>query len=119
MPAVCTSPALIYNPPGTVHRDCFRGLEGRFLTLSIPAAAVAGRDLPGHAARSDMLSERHAFALRSALHSDDDASALDIETGLKGLLESLQHHTALARVDANAGTHARASIAGFFLRPPR
>ena len=25
----------------------------------------------------------------------------------------------IARVDANAGTHARASIAGFFLRPPR
>lgn len=120
MPAVCASPALIYNPPGTTHRDCFRGLEGRFLTLSIPAAAVAGRDLPEHAVRSDILSERHAFALRSALHIDDDASALDIETGLEALLDSLRHRQRLQRDDGPARlARARDRLRDDCTHPPR
>jgi AraC family transcriptional regulator len=28
-------PALIYNPPGTTHRDRFEGLRGRFLAISV------------------------------------------------------------------------------------
>ncbi len=120
MPAVCASPALIYNPPGTTHRDCFRGLEGRFLTLSIPAAVVAGRDLPEHAVRSDILSERHAFALRSALHIDDDASALDIETGLEALLDSLRHRQRLQRDDGPAWlARARDRLRDDCTHPPR
>ncbi|HEY0659723.1 MAG TPA: AraC family transcriptional regulator [Lysobacter sp.] len=39
MPAVCTEPALILNPPGTEHRDRFRSRDGLFLTLTMPAAA--------------------------------------------------------------------------------
>ncbi len=101
MPAVCASPALIYNPPGTVHRDCFRGLEGRFFTLSIPAGALGDRALPTRAIRPDLRSERHAFALRAALHGDDSA-ALDIETGLEALLDSLQHRQRLERSDGPA-----------------
>ena len=120
MPAVCASPALIYNPPGTVHRDCFRGLEGRFLTLSIPAIAIAGRDLPGHAIRSGALSEQHAFALRSALHIDDDASALDIETGIETLLDSLQHRQRLTRDHGPAWlARARDRLRDDCVQPPR
>lgn len=39
MPAVCTEPALILNPPGTEHRDRFRSRDGLFLTLTMPSAA--------------------------------------------------------------------------------
>lgn len=41
-PAVCVPGALIYNPPGTTHRDRFDSAEGRFLTLSISAQAIQG-----------------------------------------------------------------------------
>ena len=34
-PAIAGSPLLLYNPPGTTHRDRFHGLGGRFLTISI------------------------------------------------------------------------------------
>ncbi len=52
-PAVAARPLLIYNPPGTTHRDCFRGDGGQFFTVSVSMAtqrhfadAVA---LPDHA----------------------------------------------------------------------
>lgn len=119
MPAVCVSPALIYNPPGTVHRDCFRGLEGRFFTLSIPADALGDRALPTRALRPDLRSERHAFALRAALHGDDSA-ALDIETGLEALLDSLAHRQRLARSDGPAWlARARDRLRDDCANPPR
>ena len=39
-PDVCTSPVLVYNPPGTTHRDRFRarsdgGFDGMFLSISV------------------------------------------------------------------------------------
>ena len=39
-PDVCTSPVLIYNPPGTTHRDRFRrspdgGFDGWFVSISV------------------------------------------------------------------------------------
>src|SRR5579872_7086958 len=40
-PKVSPAPMLIYNPPGTVHRDRFRGDGGRFFTLSVSASAVS------------------------------------------------------------------------------
>lgn len=41
MPPVCTEPAVILNPPGTEHRDRFRSHDGLFLTVTMPAAALA------------------------------------------------------------------------------
>lgn len=43
-PAVAAAPMLVYNPPGTVHRDRFRGEGGRFFTLSCDAAVLADVD---------------------------------------------------------------------------
>ena len=34
-PAIAEGPFLLYNPPGTTHRDRFHTLRGRFLTISI------------------------------------------------------------------------------------
>lgn len=39
-PALAARPMLIYNPPGTVHRDCFKSESGRFFTISVSAAAL-------------------------------------------------------------------------------
>lgn len=39
-PEVCERPMLIYNPPGTTHRDRFRSAEGRFFTLSVAAPTL-------------------------------------------------------------------------------
>lgn len=74
-------PALIYNPPGTTHRDRFeRCAGGRFLTISIDALAVADTDI-GSARRhgsEPSLAPPHGAALarRLALHlADWDDSA--------------------------------------------
>jgi len=39
-PELCGAPTLIYNPPGTTHRDCFRSRSGRFFTISVEAPAL-------------------------------------------------------------------------------
>lgn len=39
-PPVCEAPALIYNPPGTTHRDRFRSDGGRFFTISVAGAVL-------------------------------------------------------------------------------
>ncbi|HYR29562.1 MAG TPA: helix-turn-helix transcriptional regulator [Thermoanaerobaculia bacterium] len=45
-PDVASSPLLVYNPPGTTHRDRFRKhgerFEGRFLSISIAAERMTG-----------------------------------------------------------------------------
>tara|TARA_R110002051_G_scaffold105460_1_gene178383 strand:- start:1249 stop:2055 length:807 start_codon:yes stop_codon:yes gene_type:complete len=38
--------ALIYNPPGTTHQDCFDEAGGRFLSVSTPVTSEIGGDLP-------------------------------------------------------------------------
>ena len=39
MPEVCDAPALVYNPPGTEHRDRFRSRDGLFLAISLANGA--------------------------------------------------------------------------------
>lgn len=121
MPAVSRGPALVYNPPGTTHRDCFRGLDGaRFLTLSLPAAAVAGRGLPEDAVRADARCEQAALALRATLHAWDDAAALDVETGVEALLDRLAQRRSLERDDGPAWlVRARERLRDDCARPPR
>lgn len=52
-PAVAQRPLLIYNPPGTTHRDCFRGEGGQFFTVSVSMSAQRNFSdavtLPDHA----------------------------------------------------------------------
>ncbi len=84
MPAVCDQPALLLNPPGTMHRDCFRGLDGRFFTLSISTAqwraATQGRVLPDHALRLGTSALLAAHRLRDELPRWDAASPLVVES---------------------------------------
>jgi AraC family transcriptional regulator len=39
-PDLCTAPTIIYNPPGTTHRDRFRTSGGRFFTISVAESAL-------------------------------------------------------------------------------
>ena len=52
-PSLAPAPALVYNPPGTVHRDRFLGGKGRFMTISIAPERLDGdealRRIPSHA----------------------------------------------------------------------
>lgn len=41
-PELCAEPTLIYNPPGTTHRDHFRSAGGRFFTISVAGPALRG-----------------------------------------------------------------------------
>jgi AraC family transcriptional regulator len=55
MPEVCDAPALVYNPPGTEHRDRFRSRDGLFLAITLPRDAEPAmfEDMraPAHACR--------------------------------------------------------------------
>lgn len=69
--AECAVGTLIYNPPGTTHRDRFRGLDGRFFTLSVPNTALAmcdGLDADGGARQLGHRAQRFAYALVQECH---------------------------------------------------
>lgn len=90
MPVVCVEPVLICNPPGTTHRDCFRGLAGRFLTLSVPlaqwAAAEDAEPLSEQAIRLGSSALVAGYRLRQELQAWDSASALVVESEMQQLL---------------------------------
>lgn len=95
-PALGGAGLLIYNPPGTTHRDRFRGAGGRFFTVSIPVGELARvRDalvLPDRpvalAADSLELAARLAAQTREGL----DASRLELESLTVALLDSVSRH---------------------------
>ena len=104
MPTQCTGATLILNPPGTHHRDRFRGEGGRFFTISFPSArwalASEKRALTGHARRLGASALAHATALLDELRHWDDASPLAVQSGFELLLDE----TAIdARVGATDG----------------
>jgi len=90
MPAVCDQPALVLNPPGTTHRDRFRGLDGRFFTLSVPTAswqaAMKAGALPDHAVRLGTAALLAAYRLCDELRRWDAASPLVVESEYHQLL---------------------------------
>ena len=80
-PEVALAPFLVYNPPGTEHRDRFRSERGRFFTLSLGPAVcadtAAGARLP---ARPCALGPR-ALALARRLERENSRGedALNVE----------------------------------------
>ncbi len=129
MPTICTEPVLISNPPGTRHRDCFRGLAGCFLTLSVPLVQWAAVDdaerLSEQAIRRSGSALVAGYRLRRELRGWDSASALVVESEMQLLLSEsalqtrFQDHRApawLARTreqlhDACADTPSLAALA--------
>lgn len=119
MPAISVGPVLVYNPPGTTHRDCFRGLDGRFFTVSIRADLLAHRALPGRAVRAGAIAEHRIRTLRDELARWDDASPLSVDAGIEAVLDGLQRRI----VDTGDGpawlTRAHERLRDDCAHPPR
>ncbi|KAF1707499.1 helix-turn-helix transcriptional regulator [Pseudoxanthomonas sacheonensis] len=92
MPLVCSKRALVLNPPGTTHRDRFRGLDGLFFTVSVPAAvwrqAQLRRPLPASAVKLPGSTLVRAACLWRELRAWDTASTLSVESGFEELLDA-------------------------------
>jgi AraC family transcriptional regulator len=88
-PEFARAPALVYNPPGTVHRDRFLGGWGRFMAISIDPTRLLGADeLRGIPEGSSYLQcrpcMRMAFSLAREMQGRPDATLL--ESGVWDLL---------------------------------
>ncbi len=97
-PAVATEPILVYNPPGTTHRDRFESdggpFRGRFLTISIAAdrleQLVGEQRLPDDAfALPEPAALRLAVGLTDETTRRSPTSALALEGGALELLAML------------------------------
>lgn len=88
-PQQAPAPALVYNPPRTVHRDRFLGGRGRFMTVSIDPLHLDGWE-GGHAGmfNARFLAQpaclRGAFSLVRAMQGGPDGALL--ESGVWELL---------------------------------
>lgn len=83
-PPLSRPPLLIYNPPGTTHRDRFHTLAGRFFTISVSAESLARiAEFIDPVERPTALVEGHAVALAQRLSCEcrrwDAASPLIAE----------------------------------------
>jgi AraC family transcriptional regulator len=105
-PEVGGPPTLIYNPPGTTHRDRFRGGIGRFFTVSLDRTRcrtlAEGMAMPAHPV---WLGRPAAIAAASRLvhecHAWDDASPLAVD-GLLWVLAEATAGAASARTERAA-----------------
>ncbi|UHQ20660.1 AraC family transcriptional regulator [Lysobacter sp. KIS68-7] len=94
MPDVCAEPAVIFNPPGTEHRDRFRSRDGLFLTLTMPADTFArfcdgmpSNDQPRRLPRQSLPT---AMRLLREVWAWEDASPLAIESIFSELVVDAQ-----------------------------
>ncbi|GAB2656872.1 helix-turn-helix transcriptional regulator [Arenimonas aestuarii] len=91
MPPECGEPALVFNPPGTRHRDRFAQPGGYFVSISLPPAAW-DRYWPHQVAsvrarRLGIDALAAALRLASTLGSCDSATLLDREADMDALLQ--------------------------------
>lgn len=81
-------PLLVYNPPGTLHRDRFRSESGRFVTVSLSLAAQRGLEevmtLPDYPMAPGPGALRAALRLASPQH--DSFQDLDVHCGTRQYL---------------------------------
>lgn len=103
MPAVCAEPALIFNPPGTDHRDRFRSRDGLFLTLTMPLAAFErlsdGMAVSAHPVRLPRQSLSRAMPLLKEVWTWEATSPLAIEAIFSELVADVGHNAPAAGAD--------------------
>lgn len=84
-PSACPEGSLIYNPPGTTHRDRFHDLEGEFVTMKIPETLRLqwGNGLDQEARHAGRKAQAFASGIASAMTSwqDDDAALAEVLLG--------------------------------------
>ncbi|HEY1873753.1 MAG TPA: AraC family transcriptional regulator [Steroidobacteraceae bacterium] len=87
-----TGPVLIYNPPGTTHRDHFERGRGSFFAISLSpgyaAAALAGTGVPD-APRYLTAPAQHAIAMRIAVACAVEVATLSVDALCLELLGSM------------------------------
>jgi AraC family transcriptional regulator len=83
---------LIYNPPGTVHRDCFYDPGGRYLSICFPAALSPARTDPVRLADGQSI-EGAAKALGLCARQNEPG-ALELEEKLWSLVAMLSDQPA-------------------------
>lgn len=92
MPAICNEPMLVFNPPGTEHRDRFRSRDGLFvvLTLARPHFEVLAAGADGLSTARRMPPSALSLALQwlRELAQWDDTSGLAVESGMVEALAS-------------------------------
>ncbi len=90
MPTECGEPALVFNPPGTRHRDRFASTDGLFMVVSLPTEAWQRYSPPSSTARRARRLGVDALAvglrLASTLGAGDTAARLDLEADIDALL---------------------------------
>ena len=87
-----TAPVLIYNPPGTTHRDHFERGRGSFFAISLApgyaAVALAGTSVPD-APRYLTAPAQYALAMRIVAACAIEVSALSLDASCTELLGSM------------------------------
>jgi AraC family transcriptional regulator len=99
-PVRAPAPTLVYNPAGTVHRDRFLDGRGRFMTLSLDPAVLAGAEESSAAQeRARMLTHSAAIvaAFRLAREIGCGADAAILEAGAWELLANLDQGVSIER----------------------
>lgn len=90
MPGVSAGPVIVFNPPGTIHRDRFAAVGGQFVSICLPASAwdavAPGRPGACVAHRMDIRAMATAYRLAAELARWDFASPLEHEAGCHALL---------------------------------
>jgi AraC family transcriptional regulator len=97
MPTECGEPALVFNPPGTRHRDRFASTDGLFMVVSLPTEAWRRYSPPASTARRAHRLGVDALAvglrLASSLGAGDTAARLDLEADIDALLQVAAQRT--------------------------
>lgn len=90
MPGECPTPALVFNPPDTRHRDRFAAVGGRFVSIALPRESwrryAPGRVAQRKARRLDIDALAHALSIAALIDGPDTASRLDLEAHVDALL---------------------------------
>lgn len=91
-----SGPLLLYNPPGTTHRDHFEGGRGSFFAISLDpgyaATALAGASVPD-APLYLTAPAQYALAMRIAAACAAQATALSLDALCMELLGSMETRT--------------------------
>jgi AraC family transcriptional regulator len=100
-PAICDPPTLVYNPPGTTHRDRFLSDAGLFVTISVARTTLGevreAASIPDHALFLGPEAVGSASRLCSLAWERDGAGALAVESLCLELLGRVGRTAGLAR----------------------
>ena len=97
MPSECADPALVLNPPGTIHRDRFVSSGGSFLSTSLPSSVwqhyAPARSTERRSRRLGIDALAIALRIAASLRAQDSAARLDLEAHVDALLQLAAQRT--------------------------